>query len=82
MRMDQPSSKPRKKAVNLSVDAEILDHARKMGLNLSHEFERCLKERTKAERWAKWQEENQEAIDAYNRRIERRGLFSDGHRRF
>jgi antitoxin CcdA len=75
-------ARTRKKAVNLTIDGDLLDQARKMGLNLSSEFEEMLKERTKAERWTKWQEENQEAIDAYNRRIERRGLFSDGHRRF
>ena len=72
----------RKKAVNLSIDAELLYQAREIGLNLSQELEARLKQRTKAERWARWQEDNREAIDAYNRRVARRGLFSDGHRRF
>jgi antitoxin CcdA len=30
----------------------------------------------------KWLEENHEAIDAYNSRIETNGAFSDGLRRF
>ena len=72
----------RKKAVNLSIDAELLYQAREIGLNLSQELEARLKQRTKAERWARWQEDNREAIEDHNRRIEREGLWSDGLRRF
>ena len=72
----------RKKAVNLSIDAELLHQAREIGLNLSQELEARLKQRTKAERWARWQEDNREAIEDHNRRIEREGLWSDGLRRF
>ena len=72
----------RKKAVNLSVDVELLKQAREMGLNLSQELEARLEQRTKAERWARWQEENRVATDDHNRRIEREGMWSDGLRRF
>jgi antitoxin CcdA len=71
-----------KKAVNLSIDSDLLAEARKMGLNLSRELEAQLKERTKAERWAKWREENRTAIENNNKRIEDEGLWSDGLRLF
>jgi antitoxin CcdA len=74
--------KARKKAVNLTIDSDLLEQARKMGLNLSREFELHLKERTKAERWAKWREENRAAIENNNKRIEEEGLWSDGLRLF
>lgn len=35
-----------------------------------------------AARWKQWLEENREALEAYNRFVERRGVFSDGLRRF
>ena len=71
-----------KKAVNLTIDSDLLAQAREFGINLSGELETRLEQILKAERWARWQEENRAAIEAYNRRIARRGLFSDGHRRF
>ena len=33
-------------------------------------------------RGAQWLDENREAIDAYNQRVEREGVFSDGLRSF
>jgi antitoxin CcdA len=41
----------------------------------------CAEEPAVAQR-RKWREENREAIQAYNERIEKRGAFSDGVRRF
>jgi antitoxin CcdA len=34
------------------------------------------------EKRREWREENREAIEAYNRRIEADGMFSDGLRKF
>jgi len=34
------------------------------------------------EKTTKWQNENKEAIDAYNKRIKENGLFGDKFRRF
>ncbi|MBX3493751.1 MAG: type II toxin-antitoxin system CcdA family antitoxin [Parvibaculum sp.] len=71
-----------KKAVNLSVDAELLAKAKEMELNLSATLEDVLREKTRAEEARRWKEENREAIEAFNRRIERDGIWSDGLRRF
>ena len=66
-----------KRAVNLSVDAEILAAAKAQGLNLSQVLEEELRQRTKETREKKWQEENREFVDSYNRLIERAGVFGE-----
>ena len=71
-----------KKAVNLTIDSELLAQARELGVNLSGELETRLEQILKAERWARWQEENREAIENNNKRIREEGLWSDGLRLF
>ena len=75
------NSGPRKKkAVNLSIDAELLREARAAGTNLSNVLETALKEQLKQQRWQKWREENRAAIEKSNAQLERDGLWSDGFR--
>lgn len=62
-----------KTAVNLSVSEVILREARALKLNLSQVFEEGLREHLKRRRAEKWQEENKDAIKAFNDRIERDG---------
>ena len=71
-----------KKAVNLTIDSELLAQARELGVNLSGELETRLEQILKAERWARWQKENREAIENNNKRIREEGLWSDGLRLF
>lgn len=71
-----------KKATNLSVRADLLAEARSMNVNLSAEFEKALTEVVRKKREEQWLVENREAIAAYNRHIERDGLWSDGLRTF
>jgi antitoxin CcdA len=71
-----------KKAVNLSVDADLLARARAIGLNLSAEMEARLADVLREAEAARWVEENREAVVHHNRRVEQRGLWSDGKRRF
>ena len=71
-----------KKAVNLSIDAELLAKAKQLDLNLSATFEQVLREKTREYERRRWVEENRDAIEAFNRRIERDGIWSDGLRRF
>jgi antitoxin CcdA len=68
---------PKKRAVNLFVDVELLDEARRLRINLSETLERRLRTIVKADREARWLEENRAAIDAYNRRVAEQGLLSD-----
>lgn len=67
-----------KKAVNLSIDADLLTHAKELNINLSALLEGALREEARK----RWREENREAIEAYNERIRTYGVWSDGLRRF
>jgi antitoxin CcdA len=71
-----------KKAANLSVRADLLEEARAYKINLSQTLEAALQVELKKEKERRWLEENRAALDAYNRHIERDGLWSDGLRLF
>lgn len=71
-----------KKAANLSVRADLLKEARTYKINLSQTLETALAAELKKRQEAEWLEQNKEAIKAYNRHIERDGLWSDGMRLF
>jgi antitoxin CcdA len=71
-----------KKPTNLSINSDLLQQAKEHHINLSQALELRLAEILRDEKRRKWQEENREAIEEYNRRIEARGVFSDGLRQF
>jgi antitoxin CcdA len=68
---------PKKRAVNLFVDTELLEGARRLQINLSETLERRLRAIVKAELEKRWLEDNRAAIEAYNRRVAEHGLLSD-----
>jgi antitoxin CcdA len=70
---DRPQ-KPRKKAVNLSIDAELAAEAKAAGTNMSALLERALRAELKERRETQWLEENRAAIEASNRHFEQHGL--------
>jgi antitoxin CcdA len=71
-----------KKSTNLSINSDLLRQAKERHINLSQALELRLAELLREENCRKWREENQEAMDDYNRRVETHGTFSDGLRRF
>ena len=71
-----------KKPTNLSVNEDLLKRARSLKLNLSQVLEKQLVEILRKQERLAWTEENQEAIQHYNDRIDKHGVFSDGKRRF
>jgi len=71
-----------KRAVNLTLNAKVLDMAREMGMNISQTVDALLTEEVLRQHWQRWNEDNKEAIAHYNARIEREGLFSDRYRSF
>jgi antitoxin CcdA len=75
------SSAP-KKPTNVSVNADLLRQARELRINLSRALEERLVELVSAKRREEWLEENRDAIEEFNRRVDRRGVFSTGLRRF
>ena len=71
-----------KRPVNLSLDADLLQAGKELGLNLSAVAEEALAYAVSARLAERWAEENQAAIATYNQRVEAAGVFSDGLRSF
>jgi antitoxin CcdA len=68
---------PKKRAVNLFVDTELLDEARRLRINLSDTLERQLRTIVRAELGKRWLEENRAAIESINAFIDRHGLLAN-----
>jgi antitoxin CcdA len=77
-----PSARSRKVATNLSLRSDLVRRARKLGLNVSEVVDAALEQAVKEAEGRAWLEENRDAIEDYNTLIAKRGMFSDGRRRF
>ncbi len=71
-----------KRPVNLSLNGDLVSLGKELGLNLSGVAEEALAYAVRSRLAEQWADENQDAIGAYNRRIETAGVFSDGLRSF
>lgn len=67
----------KKRAVNLFVDSELLDEAKRLNINVSETLERRLRSLVRAEQEKRWLEENKEAFSSINAFIEKNGLLSN-----
>jgi antitoxin CcdA len=67
----------KKRAVNLFVDVELLDEARRLNINISETLEGRLRSLVRAEQEKRWREENRDAISSINAFIDRHGLLAD-----
>jgi antitoxin CcdA len=82
-----PARQPRikgqpKRAVNLSLSADLLDAARDLGINLSQACDGFLREHVRREQARRWQLEHADFIAAYNATLEAEGLPLDSWRTF
>ena len=75
-------TKAPKKATNLSVNADLLNKARDLDINLSATLEQALVEVLRQRQRERWLAQNRGAIAAYNDHVEKHGAFSDGVRTF
>ena len=71
-----------KKAVNVSIQSELLDAARTEGINLSATLEAALADQLRIRRRDRWRAENEAAIEAYNRDVDQNSSFGDHARSF
>ena len=71
-----------KRATNLSLNAKVLDAARDLGMNRSATVDALLAEEVRKRYWARWNEDNKEAVAHYNARIAREGLPLARYRTF
>ena len=69
IRIDSP-----KKATNLSLNADLVEDAKRLGINVSQACEAGLNEEVRKTKQQKWLQENREAIDWSNRYVEEHGL--------
>jgi antitoxin CcdA len=71
-----------KRATNLTVDPELLDEARRLGINLSATLEASLREAVRARKVEQWRDVNRAAIQSSNEWVERYGLPLAQYRQF
>lgn len=65
---------PLKKATNLSLDQQLVNEARQLGINLSRACEQGLAVQIAAARRRQWLAENAEAIASSNAYVDKNGL--------
>jgi antitoxin CcdA len=71
-----------KKAVNVSIESELLNAARAEDINLSATLEAALADQLRIRRRDRWRTENEAAIRAYNSDVDKNGSFGDHVRGF
>jgi antitoxin CcdA len=68
--------------VNLTLDADVAEEARSLGLNMSRLAEAAIVEAARVERNRLWREENRSAINTYAEEVAKEGLPLAGYRSF
>jgi antitoxin CcdA len=71
-----------RRPTDVTLPASLLAEARQLDINISEASETGLRERVSAARRERWLEQNREAIEDYNARIERDGLTLARYRQF
>jgi antitoxin CcdA len=71
-----------KRPANLTISAKLLDKAKHLKINLSQTLEERLAQLVREAEAEEWLAANRKAIDAYNSRVERDGVWSDKLRGF
>ena len=63
-----------KKATNVSLSAELVEEAKRLGINVSEACQTGLAAEVKQAREAAWKDENRAAIDSWNAYTRQNGL--------
>jgi antitoxin CcdA len=71
-----------KTPTNVTLRSDLLREARALKLNLSALLETAVEDAIRQRRRKDWLAENSDAIDGYNQRVSKRGVFGDRYRRF
>ncbi len=79
--MPRPLS-PTRRATNVTLPESLLREARAFDINVSKACEQGLAAEVAAAREARWQRDNQAAIDAWNAHVDQQGLPLARFRRF
>lgn len=71
-----------RRAANLSIDANLMEEARQLKINLSRAAETGIAKAVADEKARQWKEENAEAIRSSNEYVEKYGLPLAKYRQF
>lgn len=71
-----------KKSANLSINSDLLQQAKELKINLSKMLEENLAETIIDQKSQQWLAENDDAINEYNQRVQKQGVFGARLRRF
>jgi len=71
-----------RRSANLSVEADILEEARALDINLSRAAQDGIRRAIVAEKARRWKEENAEAIRSSNEYVDKHGLPLEKYRMF
>lgn len=71
-----------RRSANLSIEADMLEEARALNINLSRAAQDGIRRAIAAEKARRWKEENAEAIRSSNEYVEKHGLPLEKYRMF
>jgi antitoxin CcdA len=71
-----------RRSTSLTLDRDLLDEAKALGVNISRAAESGVLAAVKAERARRWKVDNAEAVAAYNKWIEENGIPLARYRKF
>lgn len=71
-----------KKTVNVTIDRDLFQRAKSLGVNVSSVLTDALSVRVRDIEIQQWREQNHEALEELNRITEENGLLSDEYRTF
>jgi antitoxin CcdA len=81
--MNRPSKIDRpKKATNISLPVDLVEDAKRLGINLSQACETGLSAEVRLAMGEEWKRENREAIESWNKWVDENGMPYDEYRHF
>ncbi|AVU29768.1 MULTISPECIES: type II toxin-antitoxin system CcdA family antitoxin [Serratia] len=80
--MDMANSNVTKKTVNVTIDRDLFQRAKSLGVNVSSVLTDALSVRVRDIEIQQWREQNRAALEELNRITEENGLLSDEYRTF
>lgn len=77
-----PARRVRKAPTNLSLRIDLVERAKALDLNLSEVVETALEQAIALAEQARWLAQNEDAIDYFNKFVEKHGVFGEEFRDF
>ncbi len=83
MHMNRPSRvNAAKRATNVSLPGNMVDEAKRLGINVSQACETGLQEQVRKALGEEWKRENRQAIERWNKWVAENGMPYDEYRQF